>query len=522
MSRLTFTRDELGPTRAYPEQSVHDIPDPIVDISVIERDFGRCQFTDEQLVAMIRYFVGNIWFSRIWTVQEMLLARQIRFICGSDVASLDTIWRGAGVVTLFSAFSNIWDDIRHDPKLAWPRMFFDESNSQRMRTIWNIRLHPTGPTAHGHRWRDATDPRDKIFGLLAISDTSMFGIHGRSIVADYSQAVEEVFTKVAVISLLETEGWRSFTFIGDSTQNRIPNLPSWVADYTQQSQWRPLQLILECKYQVTPSSQGQFRYNEDIPERLVVPYYEFDTVASVCPACWRVYESKNSEVVDLLNLLLSPSPVEPKGSDDIITMLVRTVTADEPAIDIRGHAFDASGQFLEIICCQLWLAVQKKSSTLAQRLLEGEVDPNLLTEALDSVEIRRPPDTLVNDMAKMMSGYRTEKDVSIGARGLETYPGDLSRYATHVGNSMQTAWGKWGADRTLFRTTRGHLGLGPRTAQPGDRVGILQGAKMPYIFRDKEGKEGAIKLVGESFVYGIMYGELEEEGSLEYIQAALY
>ncbi|KAF2799470.1 hypothetical protein K505DRAFT_265542, partial [Melanomma pulvis-pyrius CBS 109.77] len=66
---------------------------------------------------------------------------------------------------------------------------------------------------------------------------------------------------------------------------------------------------------------------------------------------------------------------------------------------------------------------------------------------------------------------------------------------------------QWGsAGRSFFTTAQGYMGTGPPYAKNGDVVCIFQGAKMPFLLR-KDG-EGYL-LVGESFVLGLMDGEVE-------------
>ncbi|KAK3297105.1 uncharacterized protein B0H64DRAFT_319798 [Chaetomium fimeti] len=63
--------------------------------------------------------------------------------------------------------------------------------------------------------------------------------------------------------------------------------------------------------------------------------------------------------------------------------------------------------------------------------------------------------------------------------------------------------------RSLFRTPRGRIGLGPRSVgkEPGckDEIWILSGADVPFILRHEKGDR--YRVVGEAYVHGIMYGE---------------
>jgi hypothetical protein len=61
---------------------------------------------------------------------------------------------------------------------------------------------------------------------------------------------------------------------------------------------------------------------------------------------------------------------------------------------------------------------------------------------------------------------------------------------------------------TFFITTDGHLGIGPKSTQTGDRVAIFDGARSPFILRTLENHDYA--LLGDSFVLGLMHGEVRD------------
>ena len=74
-------------------------------------------------------------------------------------------------------------------------------------------------------------------------------------------------------------------------------------------------------------------------------------------------------------------------------------------------------------------------------------------------------------------------------------------------------------DRRLFRTTNDYLGIGPATLRKGDKVMLVAGADVPYIFRSRGEK---FKFIGSAYVHGIMYGEYlkkspEPEFSTRYV-----
>lgn len=67
--------------------------------------------------------------------------------------------------------------------------------------------------------------------------------------------------------------------------------------------------------------------------------------------------------------------------------------------------------------------------------------------------------------------------------------------------------------RQLFVTTNNVLGLGPRGIELGDVVCVFDGARTPHILRtidNAEGSELRYSLIGEAYLHGYMYGEVED------------
>jgi hypothetical protein len=72
-----------------------------------------------------------------------------------------------------------------------------------------------------------------------------------------------------------------------------------------------------------------------------------------------------------------------------------------------------------------------------------------------------------------------------------------------MGAARTASWG-----RTLFRTTSGYVGMGPKGMLENDMVCIIYGCKMPIILRRKKGGDS---LIGEAYVYEMMNGQAIEK-----------
>lgn len=70
------------------------------------------------------------------------------------------------------------------------------------------------------------------------------------------------------------------------------------------------------------------------------------------------------------------------------------------------------------------------------------------------------------------------------------------------------AFMKASCERRFFVTKSGRIGIGPANTKAGDIVAILQGGRLPFILRPVANQ---YKMLGSSYVYGIMKGEAVAE-----------
>jgi hypothetical protein len=63
--------------------------------------------------------------------------------------------------------------------------------------------------------------------------------------------------------------------------------------------------------------------------------------------------------------------------------------------------------------------------------------------------------------------------------------------------------------RTMFITEDNRLGIGPLNIMPGDAVCLISGLKTPFLVRQHFADAGAFTLLGEAYVYGMMYEQAE-------------
>ena len=74
--------------------------------------------------------------------------------------------------------------------------------------------------------------------------------------------------------------------------------------------------------------------------------------------------------------------------------------------------------------------------------------------------------------------------------------------------NYRTLVGALNTNRRFFCTESGYYGIGPSMLREGDMCAVFRGANVPFVLRLVEGGvEGHFRLVGESYVQGVMMGE---------------
>ena len=239
-------------------ECLHSIPKDLYDI-VVSQDFYDSQtFTSKlglsppspsHLLGLVA-FLQRPYFKRIWVVQEVGLADRAIVKCG-----LRTVpWQTLSDALQFLAASG-WATHLHTAELR--RIDFgkqEPSYYQRLLSV-NIdpgysayaliynksrlattgRLIPFKQLLNDHRPCQASDPRDKIYALLGISDRDLrlFGTYAEAFRPNYTIDIQTLFTRVTRALLQSYEDLELLFHVESRPKySRIAELPSWVPDYT--------------------------------------------------------------------------------------------------------------------------------------------------------------------------------------------------------------------------------------------------------------------------------------------------
>ena len=245
-------------------------------------------------------FLGRPWWSRVWVLQEVLLAKRVRFICGRWLANrLDIFSAVPGFLDCIDSMEKILEANPYDQ----PKELLDFTKRAGIVTHFLLPADPAHPAVFKDfleiaKNRDSSDPRDRVYGFLGV----MEHISNRSFLkVDYTISVCELYMQICQILLRET---KSLAFLSMVERNRvlnpnrgfIPVLPSWAPDWTIRTNQYPISRdgshpplwsstnprprALSQKFSFTGQSSAQCTFHIDLM-RLEVRGFIVDTIKDI-------------------------------------------------------------------------------------------------------------------------------------------------------------------------------------------------------------------------------------------------
>ena len=177
----------------------------------------------------------NTYFTRLWTVQEILLAPQVRVFCGPIWTSLDAlvaVMRSGSHSEYPKFFDSVFGDsnIIRDPELRG--------------------LLPLADCVRRFSKYECSDPRDKVYGLLGLV------LENQRPVVDYNKSAEGVIADVLMI--MSELHWHESKISHNIPNTRVPTrywldatcLTRLAKDMGLEAQCQPISYLVEEIYEV--------------------------------------------------------------------------------------------------------------------------------------------------------------------------------------------------------------------------------------------------------------------------------
>ncbi|KAK5124823.1 hypothetical protein LTR85_001536 [Meristemomyces frigidus] len=244
----------------------------------------------EAVLKSLRSWSQVTWFDRAWTVQEIVLAKKARFLLGEDqldwaIASKACVNLGRHMRTCCSECVGSLPGDNFAVLNGMANRVIDLANAK-------DRL-PDGQHIVQFNWKQATDPLDKLYGLLGLETSPTPTL----VVPDYGISLQELFSRFAR-DLVTSQFWLVPLCL-DLVQD-IEGLRSWVPDWTARRDNSAAYSVVRFDWSYTYSAVAGLPANPyvDADYILAVDGINVDTIAGVS----RAYELTESFANQLATL----------------------------------------------------------------------------------------------------------------------------------------------------------------------------------------------------------------------------
>ena len=421
------------------------------------------------------------WFSRIWVIQEVTVARGALVLCGSSHCQ----WSHLTTTARYIEDHFLTAITRVDPQRA---IKFADLSQRFYEGPPHLLLNLLSQTRDSY----STDDRDKVFALLGIAGDAEYSL----LKPNYKKPLVDVYTTLTkhlierdrnldVLSAVEEGQFRLKRDreldkeIDGLEENELPmdsQLPSWVPDWEVHRPSSPF--ILHPAFatmKAAGSTQAVCKFSTN-GLTLFSRGFAVDQVAYVGDS--------------FLEAVPAPGSLFPQSG---IT-------------NVRWHVRQGQSQldFLAKQRGKQWekMARDLKSYPTGEDILDAFIKTLV---AGDSFFLGLPRKTLrayytawrkywriagVNDPNLIHSAYEgnTTEEIALATQFLQS--------------QLQAAYG-----RRFFTTSKNYMGLAQSGVRIGHAVVVLHGGKTPYLLQRKRRGSSGYRFVGECYVHGLMNGE---------------
>ncbi|KAL9005795.1 MAG: hypothetical protein Q9188_001461 [Gyalolechia gomerana] len=339
--------------------------------------------------------------------------------------------------------------------------------------------------SYSMRCRKATDLRDHVYALYGIINrfVKQLEIQGLLVPPSYHKSrVEEAYTDYYRAILQNSKTLLLLSNVEDRPDDSSSSLPSWVPISAKTGQ-----LVSRAPVRSRPQSPGTHGRQNPLHEICQGP-----------PG--------------------PPFQIPPQPGSGISALAYHFGDQAQDQRPARAHLADAFREHLLMFCSMTTLDAAKsldagkdeptRFEPLAQLAASTPEAARVIPSLSDVVERKN----IHAEIRRFRSLERSEKGIS--ASQLHDANAILQKKLTVEARALPFSRqsGTVFNTKRLVTTKRGFVGTAPLSGRMGDEVVLLPGGKVPFTLRAKRGGRVG-KLVGESYIHGIMPGEaLKHDG----------
>lgn len=441
----------------------------------------------------------NPWWRRVWTLQEYLLAPELKFYCGTKSLTRGTFRRGMDTLELCypqesCISSSVWTTASNRRRVGdWYR--FDHSR-ERMSLVSLMAFCGD----YG-----VTDARDRIWGVHGLAreeDKQMIGD------PTYRPDVRTLYTGL-VKNFIEKHDCLDIICYSELFPSPNPDWPSWVPDW-QTSLPKPHVVPLMVSQSANPHLANFRPVNISSTPKKVVKYSASGTERPEI----RFSNSNSSQECACQGVLLDVvdglGPMQGNLIPTVVsTSPANTQPANMPEKELMLHSLarslvmDRMDRFLE---CRA--PARQYARDLRQLVMAIEQPGDDDDSPRSGLWFSRWWEEVNQDPVLRVRGFTIEMLCSggdVATSPSRPIPRTSKSFFSRFRGTMKSK------SRRLLVTDMGHLGLCPSQTQKGDVVCILLGCSVPVVLRKVQNRQNVdrptFKLVGECYLDGFMNGE---------------
>ena len=460
-------------------------------------------------------FYQNPWFTRKWVIQEVASAKKIGLMKGPLVIPWDPLWQIPKILIETNLISvvksaQLENAQTRNEESDWKLNGLRQAYFMGIQRPNVLRKTPLKLFELLCRFRDsqATEALDHIFALVGISSDGDHPAYR----PDYTREIREVYGSFAWTTITQYSSLHILSAAG--LQDGMPNLPSWIPDWTVSPQVFFYGLAFPTAFQASGRTKGMITHKVGDPTQ--APHYQ-NLFAMLKTLLMRKPCIKNAE---------TPGYACLSKDNSILTVLGKTVDV----IERLGRALEPK----EVVqqpnrrwAIPDWVTSEWTEEQLQTRWSQMIFGDNLHSEAGALVREQRtyPGYIAGGSMDDVLWRTLICNTAATGERVADSFRNNYTSWRTVIEmiqrpeeNAFQSTmaehfgparvydelFGLATTGRRFFTTRNGYIGLAPRSTTVGDLVCVLKGANVPFILRRK-GENYVI--VGECYCHGIMDGE---------------
>jgi hypothetical protein len=425
----------------------------------------------------VRELFQRTWFTRVWIIQEVILAKTILVLCGSYSIKWEDIVKTSYRLTL-TAWSR---NIRHDQTNTESKKILPQSSY----AIPNVLRAQKETMIEGHeqlllyslirsRRFQASDPRDKVYALLGICGDNIKAKPYFNPVYE-NRSTEKSYTLAAIQILKDSDDLLLLAHAEGDKFRSFKNLPSWVPDWSV-DKILGLGVTGYLRFSAAKDLQKYLSIDEE-SLRLTLQGFRLDDIMAIGESKRQVLSGESFprwlSLIEQMNIIYFTN--ENRAEVFWRTLITNTAGPPEihPAPRVYGKAFNSW------ISSKLELLGESPNRLEIFQDARALISPNPPTDLAKSTEIQ-------NDRHQSDPKIVSADEIALVVEDFET----TFSYSPHV---------------SPFLTRSNYMGIGSESLQINDSIWVVAGSRVPLILRPSN--DSTYKIVGAAYVHGFMHGE---------------